>query len=352
MEVSNYEADPWLTRMPGLHSLFDCVATPNADERNSEFDRCCERLLGRADDEFDFVTNSVSCIDEVMTKVASVPSALALSQAAYVLRRLSEHEILTAFLRFLLANADHLHLVAKESSHHDLFDKVVLLGGSRSSWKLRMHVFHERRAFALSKDEVHTHRNHFLSSILVGGLRQSVWEECVEKERTFVDAKTLDLDTSGDRGTSVAVESVRVCRSSQCSLFQRSLYSPSASATPRSVSELSKSTDASDSQNLSDLPPNVASYTRPAGSDLVRLEKVIETTHGEGSIYYMHSSVLHSVEEVDEPTVTLVLHFPQSHRHACFATLGNWETKDFIRENYQESDLVSSLQRVISLLHK
>jgi hypothetical protein len=78
--------------------------------------------------------------------------------------------------------------------------------------------------------------------------------------------------------------------------------------------------------------------------------------------------VLHSVEDVVDPTVTLVFHFPQSHRHACFATRTNWERNDFIRERFQgmifwcnsnfiisnslESELGKTLLRVIELASK
>lgn len=41
--------------------------------------------------------------------------------------------------------------------------------------------------------------------------------------------------------------------------------------------------------------------------------------------------MLHSVEDICDPTVTLVLHFPQSQKQACFATLKPWGNNDFIR---------------------
>lgn len=44
--------------------------------------------------------------------------------------------------------------------------------------------------------------------------------------------------------------------------------------------------------------------------------------------------MLHSVEDIKDPTVTLVLHFPQTQKQACFATLRPWQNKDFIRLDF------------------
>jgi hypothetical protein len=63
--VNEYEADPWLTRTPGLHKLFDCVASPSFAFGAEAFDECLDRLLASQADE-DFVQELVTSVDAMM----------------------------------------------------------------------------------------------------------------------------------------------------------------------------------------------------------------------------------------------------------------------------------------------
>jgi len=196
---------------------------------------------------------------------------------------------------------EHLQNAVKDSYHHDLFDKSVLLSGKKTPWKLRMHVFLPE-SFPVAQEEVHSHRNHFVSCCLYGGLSQELWEE----------PHHLDEQNS--------TEPYPVCT------LNKYIYDPTV--TPDGSTRVF----------------NVNHVGK------ITLAKVQEQAVVKGQSYYMHPSVLHSVCAIDGCTVTLVWNSPQATEKSCFATHIPWEAESFIRPKFTEEEMRSQLEMVVQLV--
>jgi len=178
--------------------------------------------------------------------------------------------------------------------HHDLFDKLVLLSGPSTGYKLRLHVFLPS-TFSLAQEEVHSHRNHFVSSVIHGGMTQGIWEE-----------------TQHYSGPIAPQE------------FHKYVYDPTVMPDGTRVF-------------------NINNFGK------INLTRVQEFTIGKGNTYYMHPSVLHSVESLSGCTVTLVLNSPQAVEKSCFATLDPWKDESFVRKRFTKEEVQTQLKFVLGL---
>jgi len=234
-----------------------------------------------------------------MAEATVQPHVVNIAMLDAVVYALSRQAVFLQFMEKILGSEEFLNQVVTESYHHDLFDKTVLLSGAKSGWKLRMHVFLPA-SFSSAQEEVHSHRNHFVSHIIHGAFRQEVWEEphhCVPTEE-----KEFEIVP-----------------------FHKYIYDPI------------KTEDGTRVFNIA-----------PLGKiDLARVDQV---SVSKGGAYYMHPSVLHSVNAIDGCTVTLVLNSPQATTKSCFASLTPWKEESFVRERFTLDQVKSTLAMVAGLL--
>jgi len=82
----------------------------------------------------------------------------------------------------------------------------------------------------------------------------------------------------------------------------------------------------------------------------VSLARVQEQAVAKGQTYYMHPSVLHSVNAIDGCTVTLVWNSPMATEKSCFATQTPWDSESFVRPKFTEEEMHKQLEMVLELL--
>mmetsp|Transcript_47449 Transcript_47449/g.78650 ORF Transcript_47449/g.78650 Transcript_47449/m.78650 type:complete len:306 (-) Transcript_47449:100-1017(-) len=218
---------------------------------------------------------------------------------------------LRCLLESILQDESLVKEIASRSYHQDLFDKLVIFSGTH--WKLRMHIF-ESETFKEAQEEIHSHRDHFVSYCVYGGLSQQIWEEIHGTGGNEEDVGTDD----DDDGTKGEIESASILPR-----YHKYAYDP----------------------------------TMDGDTRVFRIQHMGEVTLGpvdeeqkssQGKTFYMHPSVLHSVEGIEGKTVTLVLNKRASEK-SCFASPRKWE-EQFGRKKISPVKLTSCLKEVLELM--
>eukprot|EP01125_Pyxidicula_operculata_P010775 TRINITY_DN354_c0_g1_i1.p1 TRINITY_DN354_c0_g1~~TRINITY_DN354_c0_g1_i1.p1 ORF type:complete len:249 (-),score=69.09 TRINITY_DN354_c0_g1_i1:50-796(-) len=240
-----------------------------------------------------------------MVESSSLAHVIDVPSLDSIVHALSRRENFFKLLDLIVQDQHNLESVVQDSYHHDLFDKTVLMSGKKSSWKLRLHVF-TPDTFTLAQEEIHSHRNHFVSTVLHGGFTQQLWE----------DPKYLpvppELASTHDPNPTI-------------SSFYKYIYDPTV-------------TD--DGTRMFNIVPQ----------GKIDLACVATVTIPKGTTYYMHPSVLHSVNSLDGCTITLVLNSPQATTKSCFSSEQPWEDESFVRARFTPEEMVKQLNFVRSLL--
>lgn len=103
---------------------------------------------------------------------------------------------LRALIERILGRADLLSKIAAQSYSHELsFDKMVLHRDAETGCVLRLHIWWNQSA---EHDvDIHNHGRHFLSQVILGSLRHSLWETAEQGEqflnyRYAIDDQSLD----------------------------------------------------------------------------------------------------------------------------------------------------------------
>jgi len=278
--------DPWHTRVPHMQKLF-WIHSPKIRSRHEDV---VADFFRTSDNPIPLIANYV---DEILLKSNPQPHAIDVCEFEAVLKALACH--FTTLIRALAADKKFISEIASESYHHDLFDKMVLLSGAKSHYKLRLHIFLPT-TFQEAQEEVHSHRNHFVSAVIHGGMTQGIWEETKHHTGPHIQSQQL----------------------------YKYIYDPKLTAEGTRVFNI-------------DLQGKI---------DLTRSE---EATLTKGQTYYMHPSVLHSVESLAGCTVTLVLNSPQAVTKSCFSTIEPWKDESFVRQKFTEEEVLNQFQFVLNL---
>lgn len=282
-------ADPWIARFPNMHKLFHATKPKLREKIDGEI----ASLLSSEDARE--LPKLVSLIEHYMQIAAPQSHVIDFVLMDAVVNALGDH--FTLILRLLLEHPELFAKSAAESDHHDLFEKVVLMKGEKSGWKLRMHVFIPEN-FMVAQEEVHSHRNHFQSRIMYGGFSHELWEPLPTEEGQLApDVHKL----------------------------HKYIYNPLVSDNGGRVFNLETMGE-------------------------VHLKKLEEVSVMAGQSYYMHTSVLHSVSSICGCTVTLVLNAPQTNPTSCFATFKPWDQETFERRGFTHDELRNQIQHVLQLV--
>lgn len=298
------KGDPWQSRIPYMQDLF---FTHN-DGARKRINSIISEILSQPN----CLENLRNFMDTVMSEAAVQPHVIDVPSIEATVRSIASPENIRIFLREILSSDNHLDQVINDSYHHDLFDKSVLLCGKKSAWKLRMHVF-VPETFTIAQEEIHSHRNHFVSYCLYGGLSQELWEE--EKDVSMSNNKIRKNFSDKDM----------VPETTQ--LFKY-IYDPTTT---------------------SDGNTRVFNIKNTGKISLSRVQK---SSVVKGQSYYMHPSVLHSVCAIDGCTVTLVWNSPHVTEKSCFATYSPWQSENFVRPKFTKEEMVKQLEMVLGLLLK
>jgi len=291
------KSDPWSMRLPFMQKLF-FTHDEKARKRSLED---VSKILG-TEPSFNCLEQLRTYMDNIMSEAAVQPHVIDVPPVEATVRAIAHGQNIFNFLRSYLVSPAHLKEATGDSYHHDLFDKSVLLTGKKSPWKLRMHVFLPE-SFTVAQEEIHSHRNHFVSCCLYGGLSQELWEE----------PRHLSQDIPPESQPPIT------------SLYKY-IYEP---------------TFTSDG------------LTRVFNVNFIgkiSLARVQEQAVVKGQSYYMHPSVLHSVNAIDGCTVTLVWNSPLSTEKSCFSTQTPWEAESFVRPKFTEEEMRKQLEMVLQIL--
>jgi len=286
--------DTWKTRLPHMQKLFPAHDEKARSYNSTNFDSILSNFNGE-----ESIEKIRDVIDEVMGIAACQPHIINVSALDSLVFGLSIKENFVRLVTRIMESERLFNDFVNESYHHDLFHKTVLLSGKLSDWKLRMHVFIPMD-FTEAQEEVHSHRNHFVSRLLHGSFSQEIWEEphhCnPEEEKEY---KVIP--------------------------FFKYIYDPKLTEDGTRVFNIN-----------------------PLGKiDLARVDQV---SLSEGNIYYMHPSVLHSVNAIDGCTVTLVLNSPQATEKSCFASLEPWEEECFVRDRFTPEEMNEMVRMVLGFV--
>jgi len=269
------------------------------DNSRSFFFRTFDDILSHFNGE-ESIEKIRDLIDGVMGKAACNPHVINVAALDSLVFGLASKQNFNRLIPRIMESERLFNEFVNESYHHDLFHKTVLLSGKLSDWKLRMHVF-VPMDFTEAQEEVHSHRNHFVSCILHGGFRQEIWEEPIHCKPQ--DEKEFEVIP-----------------------FYKYLYDPKLTEDGTRVFNIN-----------------------PLGKiDLARVDQV---SLSKGDIYYMHPSVLHSVNAIDGCTVTLVLNSPQATEKSCFASLEPWLEESFIRDRFTADEIKEMVRMVLGLVN-
>jgi len=286
--------DTWKTRLPHMQKLFPA----HDDKARFYYAKVIDDMFSNFSGE-ESVEKVRDLIDEVMVKAACQPHVINVSALDALVYGLGCQNNFIRLLQRVMESQRLFNEFVNESYHHDLFHKTVLLGGKISGWKLRMHIFIPVD-FTEAQEEVHSHRNHFVSCLIHGGFRQEIWEEpkhCIaEEEKEF-----------------------------EVINFHKYIYDPTVTEDGTRVFNIN-----------------------PLGK--IDLARVNQISVSKGQIYYMHPSVLHSVNAINGCTVTLVLNSPQATEKSCFASLEPWEEESFVRDRFTNEEMIEAVKMVMKLV--
>jgi len=290
------KSDPWAMRLPYMQKLF----FTHGEKKRRRVLEDVSLILGEPS--FNCLEQLRNYMDNVMSEAAVQPHVIDVPPVEATVRAIAHPKNILTFLRSYLISPTHLKEATGDSYHHDLFDKSVLLTGKKTPWKLRMHVFLPE-TFTVAQEEIHSHRNHFVSSCLYGGLSQELWEEPHHLPQDLTPEAQPPITT-----------------------LYKYIYDPTVTSdgTTRvfNVNYIGK----------------------------VSLARVQEQAVMKGQTYYMHPSVLHSVNAIDGCTITLVWNSPLATDKSCFATQTPWESESFIRPKFTEEEMTKQLEMVLHLL--
>eukprot|EP01130_Rhizamoeba_saxonica_P002672 TRINITY_DN12432_c0_g1_i1.p1 TRINITY_DN12432_c0_g1~~TRINITY_DN12432_c0_g1_i1.p1 ORF type:complete len:440 (-),score=47.67 TRINITY_DN12432_c0_g1_i1:51-1334(-) len=288
------DGDTWETRLPHMQKLFPI----NDDKLRRQYIQMVDQILSKASDSTEIIQSLQSLIDEVIQNSACQPHVINATEVSSLVYALGIPSNFYRMLEHIKESDKYFCICVDNSYHHDLFHKTVLLKGI-SGWKLRMHMFIPSD-FTEAQEEVHSHRNHFVSYCVNGSLTQELWE--------------LPQHCTADEEHEFEVVP-----------FHKYLYEPYVNDNGVSVFNIV-----------------------PQGT--IDLARVDQATVSKGGIYYMHPSVLHSVNAIDGCTVTLVLNSPKATYKSCFASLEEWKVgENFVRPKFTHDEMIEMFAKVKQL---
>ncbi|KAL6067073.1 JmjC domain-containing protein [Balamuthia mandrillaris] len=328
--------DPWQARLPNMHKLFAGRNPALREKIKNQLQSLLEANEKGEDegekDEFEAAEKKlaalVAFLDERMEKACPQAHIIDFCALEALINALGDH--VASILRLFLVSAglqdgekqqqrSFFQAAVSESYHHDLFEKMVLLAGQKSKWKLRMHIFLPEN-FTVAQEEVHSHRNHFASRILHGGFSHEIWEVPTDAESRMdvIQEDAVKKREEAEEGGGRFHE------------LYKYVYDPLVTGTGEEATRVF---------NLN-------------ACGKVRLEKLEEIFVGKGQSYYMHTSVLHAVTSLNGCTVTFVLNAPQTNQTSCFATYQPWKEETFVRCRFTAVELREQLSRVLNLIEE
>eukprot|EP01006_Ploeotia_vitrea_P025382 TRINITY_DN58257_c0_g1_i1.p1 TRINITY_DN58257_c0_g1~~TRINITY_DN58257_c0_g1_i1.p1 ORF type:complete len:472 (-),score=48.15 TRINITY_DN58257_c0_g1_i1:87-1502(-) len=305
LEIVSSDADPWESRLPNMHKLF-----PAGDEKlRREVHQRVSAVWNNKDlKPTEAVASITAIIDELLDQSCIQTLVTDYGRMEAIINAVAEQGHFLRLIEAIGGDEELAKKVVANSHHHDLFDKLVLLKGA-NGWKLRLHVFLPD-SFTESQEEIHSHRNHFVSKILYGAFAHSIWEE------TRLAADAVPVPGATEELAPEDREKVNV---------HKYVYDPLLTKEGERVFNVDK-------------------------QGTVDLTKLAEVWVRAGVTYFMHTSVLHAVSMLDGCTLTCVLNAPQTNEKSCFSTYQPWENETFTRPAFTSEELMSTFKHVHSLL--
>lgn len=287
----------WKTRVPNMHTLFP---VSNHAARN-KIENKIKQISNLSPSEF--LDQLIQLIDDEMIKSTPNTHVIGCENLESLIFNFGKDEIVTKILSSILESPKHLKIVCEQSDHHDLFEKLVLLCGPNPErkWKLRMHLFIPNQ-FTEAQEEVHSHRNHFASRIIIGGFAHEIWE-------------TPEFYDNSDDSNQDIVQ------------YHQYLYNPAIIID-----------DNGKEQRVFNLDEQ----------GTIALKRIRTDEVSRGQTYYMNTSVLHCVKSLAGNTVTIVLNAPQTNPTSCFSTIEPWKDQTFVRSTFTEEQISTIINQVLT----
>jgi len=315
------EKDCWDYRLPNMQQFI--INIPNGSDKKTEkrFAVILKQYQSGQCDSSATIQAIKDWIDDKMPNVEAY--ATKPKEMSKIISNLAKNIIV--ILNLLLSDQAECEAICARSYHHDLFEKIVLLTGKKG-WKLRLHLF-KKEEIEQIQEELHSHRNHFLSTCLYGSITQKVWEVVKEKENGKVDAdgvKDGDGDGDGKAEYDESYDGKNVNYNGPIYLHKYT-YDPKG-----------------DEQNRE--------FNITKHEEQVKLVCVKNQTSKVGDMYYMHPSIIHQVVECHGRTVTLVLNSKTVMMKSCFGTYQQWHSEQFKREKFKADELNEVLGLAVKLI--
>lgn len=171
------------------------------------------------------------------------------------------------------------------------------------------------------QEELHSHRNHFLSTCLYGSITQKVWEIAKDQDQ---DDEEDDDDDEDEDDQKKEYDGKDVSENGAIYLHKYT-YDPIGDAKNREF--------------------NIVKHPKK-----VKMLCVKHQTSKKGDMYYMHPSIIHQVVMCEGRTVTLVLNSKTVISKSCFGSYQQWHSQQFKRQKFDEDELQNVFGTVLKLI--
>ena len=304
------EKDCWEYRLPNMQQFI--INISNKPYKNKTDKRLRNILtdykINKTIDSTQAIEGIIDWIDNKMPN--ALPYATKPKEMSKIISNLSNNII--DILTLILEDKQFCNEICSRSYHHDLFEKMVIMTGKKG-WKLRLHLFRQDNLLEI-QEELHSHRNHFLSTCLYGKITQKVWEivkdDSDENENNDEENKDKDKDENEDEETVV---------------LHKYTYDPKGDAQNREF--------------------NIIKH-----EEKVKLKCVKLQTTSIDDMYYMHPSIIHQVVKCEGKTITLVLNTKTVMLKSCFGSQQQWHSQQFKRKKFDNNELNDILSMAIKLI--
>ena len=158
------EKDCWEYRLPNMQQFI--INISNKEYKNKTDKRLRNILTDYKDKKCISSSDALKQITDWIDY--KMPNALAYTtkpkDMSKIISNLSNN--IVDILSLILSDKSFCEEICDRSYHHDLFEKMVIMKGKKG-WKLRLHLFTSDNLKVI-QEELHSHRNHFLSTCLYG----------------------------------------------------------------------------------------------------------------------------------------------------------------------------------------
>lgn len=327
------EKDCWEYRLPNMQQFIINIS-------NKEFKHKTDKKLRNILSDY----KDKKCISssQALSKITDwiddrMPNALAYTtkpkDMSKIISNLSNNII--DILGLILADKEFCLEICDRSYHHDLFEKMVIMKGKKG-WKLRLHLFTSEGLKEI-QEELHSHRNHFLSTCLYGSITQKVWEIVDDKD----DKDKKDNKEKKDENNEEEEEEnggVDDNKKKKENKEKKEEKNEDEIVTLHKYTYDPKGDEKNREFNIVKHP------------EKVQLKCVKIQTSKVDDMYYMHPSIIHGVVQCEGKTITLVLNTKTVMKKSCFGSQQQWHSQQFKRQKFKMNELNDILSMAIKLI--